>query len=47
MKDISIQLKNQFKRLYQIAFSDSIFSQDELNFLWDFGKERGVIPFFC
>ena len=42
MKDISIQLKNQFKRLYQIAFSDHNFSKEELFFLYDFGKKRGI-----
>ncbi|TMM28660.1 hypothetical protein FDT66_13740 [Polaribacter aestuariivivens] len=42
MKEITIELKSHFLRLYQMAFSDDNFDTLELQMLYKFAEERGV-----
>ena len=41
-KNISMEVKSHFLRLYQIALSDDNFSHLEMQLLYKFAKERGV-----
>lgn len=42
MKNLSLELKSHFLRLYQMAFTDDNFDVLELQMLYRFAEERGV-----
>jgi uncharacterized tellurite resistance protein B-like protein len=40
--ELSVELKGQFLRLYEVAITDGDFSLSELKMLYHFAEERGV-----